>query len=1022
MLSILHISDFHYRKEHHDNFQEMVGKMAKTLENEHIDVVVFSGDLVYGGKNVYADASNCLFSSLIDNWGLNKKNIVIVPGNHDLSRGKEMQMVDDSINTKSTVKLIDEFCADNAQLNFSCTRFEYFQKYIEDFYNDGDLVIKHPLYTYQEIIIEDKKYGFVGLNSAWRSKESEMDRGHLVYPISIAREALEKAKSCQMCFCVMHHDLMDFKDFIAQELEDVIFTNCHFLLTGHYHNLKTAAYSNSDIGLIHSVAPSIFNQYDKTSTYGFSLWKIDEETYEAVESVYLYTDKIFQKSGNDRHLFIPMNEEKWQQIKFRTILRENLLDAKIRADKDFVSGRQKVDGTTFQTLFKSPVIKDKSIEEQLATDQLGVNISLDDLINKNDSICLVGTNKCGKTSILRKLQILTLEEAFVKKTIPIYISYKEYKGKEINIKEIIRIYLRRNRKELEIILKDYKILILIDDLNMNDQAFIESINESLQFIPNTRVIVTIEGNISRPRVPLVIGKTTLLYLFIHSISEREIHQLTLSWPNIPKERKYEAEQNIIKIFRQMNLPFNFWTVSLFLWIFEKTDEQNIHNNFELVKLYIDELLGRSEWIKDSSIILEYEDLKKFLGELAYHLLKNGKNGYKITYAELVIFTSEYRDSHMKFSVGSRDLINILIDKQVLECTKDLVTYRLNGVFEYFLAYHMTENTTFLNSVLENKEFFLSFGNELEFYAGFKRDDFNSVKKIFTVVKELLSDFTKVEEFNNIDEKLISTFKQDSLISSVPNKAIELYDKLTEQEKDEIMLAPSDITKSPISNTEVRQKKQMNLEFPIDVNSIEKALFVLGRVYRNSNICNSEEISADILNYLLMGSSNLGFLHTENVKNEINENLQGLIGQIANIMPIVVAAFIFDAIGQLNLKRVFEEKFNELCENPKGNEYLIFLTSLILTDLEYTNLMYWDRACSIIDIKGLRFALMNKLLLLRVTHSSNKEFDKQAIERLRKLIPEFDDPNNKLHDSIEYSHRQSLLKKTYERLVQKQDYN
>ena len=246
--------------------------------------------------------------------------------------------------------------------------------------------------------------------------------------------------------------------------------------------------------------------------------------------------------------------------------------------------------------------------------------------------------------------------------------------------------------------------------------------------------------------------------------------------------------------------------------------------------------------------------------------------------------------------------------------------------------------------------------------------------------------------------------------------------MTEQEKDEIMLAPSDITKSPISNTEVRQKKQMNLEFPIDVNSIEKALFVLGRVYRNSNICNSEEISADILNYLLMGSSNLGFLHTENVKNEINENLQGLIGQIANIMPIVVAAFIFDAIGQLNLKRVFEEKFNELCENPKGNEYLIFLTSLILTDLEYTNLIYWDRACSIIDIKGLRFALMNKLLLLRVTHSSNKEFDKQAIERLRKLIPEFDDPNNKLHDSIEYSHRQSLLKKTYERLVQKQDYN
>lgn len=52
------------------------------------------------------------------------------------------------------------------------------------------------------------------------------------------------------------------------------------------------------------------------------------------------------------------------------------------------------------------------------------------------------------------------------------------------------------------------------------------------------------------------------------------------------------EEKIIHIFSQMHIPFNFWTTSLFLWILERTDESNIHNNFELINLYVDEILGK----------------------------------------------------------------------------------------------------------------------------------------------------------------------------------------------------------------------------------------------------------------------------------------------------------------------------------------------------------------------------------------------------------------------------------------------
>ena len=58
----------------------------------------------------------------------------------------------------------------------------------------------------------------------------------------------------------------------------------------------------------------------------------------------------------------------------------------------------------------------------------------------------------------------------------------------------------------------------------------------------------------------------------------------------------------------------------------------------------------------------------------------------------------------------------------------MYSFRLNGVFEYFIAYYMTLDEEFLSSALEDKSYYLSFANEFELYAGFKRDNIDFLNK------------------------------------------------------------------------------------------------------------------------------------------------------------------------------------------------------------------------------------------------------------------------------------------------------
>lgn len=142
MIRILHLSDFHYKPSHPEDFEDMGKKIAtdvlKRLDNKSLDLIVFSGDLVYTGnkKETFEKAATALFDPIKKLTGLTNEQILLTPGNHDRVFGKELPIVKTGINLCSTQEDLDKFCLAKEQLALSIVDQEEYNAYINEFYSD----------------------------------------------------------------------------------------------------------------------------------------------------------------------------------------------------------------------------------------------------------------------------------------------------------------------------------------------------------------------------------------------------------------------------------------------------------------------------------------------------------------------------------------------------------------------------------------------------------------------------------------------------------------------------------------------------------------------------------------------------------------------------------------------------------------------------------------------------------------------------------------------------------------------
>lgn len=393
-----------------------------------------------------------------------------------------------------------------------------------------------------------------------------------------------------------------------------------------------------------------------------------------------------------------------------------------------------------------------------------------------------------------------------------------------------------------------------------------------------------------------------------------------------------------------------------------------------------------KFINNDNFKTEFSDLKSYLAALAEKMLRS--DDYSIEEKELTRFTEEYRDNNKKFSDSTIDIINYLMENGIIHRIEGKYSIRLKGVFEFLLAYRMTEDDTLLKGILNDKYAFMSFGNELEYYAGFKKKDFQTITKIFNSAREILKPLSTQEKYNLIDERLeqkVLVTRQDVQCTG---KLIERLNEIPDEEQYDLLPTLT----GTIDETELKIKK-MYEDVPINTTNVEHILFILSRIYRNSNACDDKTLASEMFNYILTGTCNLGFLLVDETKTfdlRGDENAEELVNLVSNFMPIIIETFFYDAICQKNLVRVFTSKLEELLKNPKGNQLRIFIITYILVDLDIKeHFELTNKSLEVIDNKVLRYAALNKNILLAVKNCDNSGIKKLLADQRKKLIKEFD---------------------------------
>jgi predicted MPP superfamily phosphohydrolase len=1010
-MKILHLSDFHYKSSAKDIAAQnlLVEKLCEDLVSEtDVDFLIFTGDLVFSGKdrNDFDKAYEDFLFKVGKTLGLNKRQIIICPGNHDVNRAKVNEPIKEFLRKIDSNEKLSSFVEkdDPNEFGLSCLATKNYFDFEKKFYeagenlnmdNIGQLVSLH----FREI--DNQSLGFVSINTAWCSTGDD-DRGNLFFPKSELEKAVNELnkRKIQWKVLLLHHPIVDLKDFNKQDIEDFIYSEFHFLFSGHLHKREDFVKLTLNEGIFGTYASAAFTKKDD-GKIGYSVVDIDLNTLDIClfKHFYDFEERAFLPA-NAMYFSLPTNQDKVNQINIYKTLKKRLVEITDKANELLVTTKDVNHDKDFLKLFVDPVLKTKP-DLELTNATANHRINFNELYAESNYL-IYGKDKTGKTSLLFKLQIDILKNYTQLSEVPFYIDLNEYKIKpeRLDIVKLVSKFLELSYEKTITILKKYAIKLLVDNFDPTQKDLIKIISDFFKKFPHSKYIIVADQTLVRSYEKLDYGIDGYTTLFIHDISRKEIRQLTNKWPNLPENRKEEFIERIIDVLKQHNMPFNYWTLSIFLWIFSGKNTLNFNSNSELIELYIDDLLDRNGLANNPQNRFSYQNFKLLLSELAHWLLtQHSSNNYSIKYSDLIRFTENFMSANPKRVGNTSDVVSYLLERGVLKkIDNDFMTFRLNGVFEYFIAFSFNENKDFLQQIINDDRLYLSFKNEYEIYSGFQRSEtdnkeflttiYEKTKCVFSDLNDRMTGELDIRLSKILDGKEILDLSQP--ISELANNSD--LTPLTNDEKDELL---DDIPGGV--EVEVRPKRLYDVSIK-DFEILERFLVINGRVFKNIENIKDKHFIEEIFDFIISSSCNLGFKLIEELESnpenfeELDHKIPSriLLSIINNHLPSIVQNFIHSAMGHINLESIIKDKANYYKSNQRINQYRLFILHGLLLDLDlkrHKGLI--DEMIEISKIGVVKTSVLIKLLslLLFKCYDDDKmiNFLKEKIRKVNLMI-------------------------------------
>jgi len=627
-MNIIHISDIHFELDKNGNLtykkEQLYNAIVKDLENNIDDdtIMVITGDLINkGGLNFdqmspFNDFKKYFIDRIIKSFPSLSKKIFIVPGNHDIIRGKIDNIIYNGIlkTFEDNYEKGDNFIIGNQDNYEKLKHIESYKNFEKNFYKDYSDVKITNFHTTAIVKTDNLNFGVACFNSAWLcSPNGQDDYGNLILGRSQIEEALKNIKETDIKIALFHHPIQFFKEEDQENIKPLLFDNFDIILNGHSHKIQSGYHQTLEGNTFISISPAVLGLKDNDFKFptGYTIIKINKNRYEVYYRKYLWDHNKFVSNtdiGNDKgkKTFLVSEEQNLIDDKINkslSYIRNTHID-EINNDLIIYNAEEGLPNS-IEEVFVNPTICNVT-ESQAQNEKIEKDVkyySLEEIISSDKNFLIYGKKEIGKTILLDYI-LLELTENFKKyNKVPILIKFQDIKNKDIEtcIKQFISVESRTQIKELYE--KGVKFILLIDDL-----TFIESQNHKLKKLVNFKnkylniqIIAT-----SLHKVESIVPDDHLEYnqyfnfnvAYIHYLKTSQIKNLIKKWF---KNKNIDFQSNIerlIKNFQDLGLPRTPLSLTMFLWIIQKQEKKPI-NSAVLAEIFID----KDVWIATGSVIL-----------------------------------------------------------------------------------------------------------------------------------------------------------------------------------------------------------------------------------------------------------------------------------------------------------------------------------------------------------------------------------------------------------------------------------
>lgn len=933
-ISILHLSDLHFNSKTKRETEYYVSSLIEDLSELKLkyDFICFTGDLVDKGmftdnpNDLFKSISNILINPLLEVFSLNKDRFFIVPGNHDVEVGKLNKYLDIGLRKELTSReKIREFLNNNDVRE--CTeQIDKINQFIREF--QGKDILKNRLSYFKNIEFGNLEVGIICINTVWRyssGKDSQLIVGERQI-----EDYIKKIKNCDIKICLMHHPTSYLIDEDKMDIENLL-TNFDLVLYGHGHLLDDKQITRFLRKTIYCAGGRIYPESNCFN--GYSILKIDaaERKCEIVFREYDQTVRKF-KSYKENTIYDMNSVDKPKELAYylQKHLRKNL---ETTINRSLISySIDEESPKSFLDLFEAPCLSSKSeyLKEEDKYDESildAINIDFDKLLFSDENIIFLGRKEIGKTSILNKFALENLYQQ--NDIVPFIIDLKIIPKGRNPIGKIMNDFLISNCsdkakicvEEIEILLKNGKCLILIDNFEYNKKSVFELVRSFVSEYPANRYVITTDENIINS-ITTDIPDLSISFkqFYIQTFNKNQIRSLAHKWYDLKSTDEDSVIDNIVRHFNDLGIPRTPFSISIILSILNNKKSFNFINESSVMEMFMELLLEKLsvEELKGSSY--NFENKERYLIFLATYMMK--KNSYFLDLEEYLEITVEY---HRKkgFKLSDSKFDRLFFEKNILVQYDSQVYFRYNCIYEYYLAKAALLDDSILSMLLSNC---LAYYNELCFYTGLNRDSIKALKDIENVIVPMALDSIAGEK------QLKNNYIFDtSLVINLSE--IESNLKLSSQEKDELTDKTDNRRAEPVKEKEFSDIKD----------NIVDCVFLFGRMIRNSDeiLIDDKKQFLDTymwcMLYAILIISNIVQKLEHNLlerkPEEVNEKaLLEVANRIKVIIPIAVQNMIVDNIGTKKLELTIKEKIDDISDDNFTKFMFVFLYS----DLKMTN--------------------------------------------------------------------------------------